>query len=378
MQENRKENIKIIEDYKIIYSMSKIGILTLPFGPNYGMNLQVYALQTVLKNLGHEVIVINRKWNRVKTNSGLIVSIKRFVYYKIVCRKIFSFYKRNIHLSKPCFTSEDIAKLCNEEKIDYVIVGSDQVWRIENTRGANLDFFGGFMNEISYKTRIISYAASFGTGEWKGTEIETNEVSKLLKSFTAVSVREEAGAELCKKLFGIKAVITLDPTLLLKSQDYKANEYIEPENKKMIVSYILDNSASKLSLIQRIGKVLGIDNYKELYPQNRSNYTIYKYKVEEWLNYIRNASFVVTDSFHGMVFSLLFNKQFVVIGNKKRGLERFTSILGSLGISDRLVLTIDDFDIDIIHKDIDYLRVNNLIEALRQKSLSYLKSNIGA
>lgn len=358
--------------------MAKIGILTLPFGPNYGMNLQVYALQIVLRKMGHEVIVINRKWNRGKYNSGIVASFKRFVYYKVICRKIHSFYKNNIHLSKPCFNSCDIAQLCSEERIDFVIIGSDQVWRIENTRGANLDFFGGFLNELKIDTKLLSYAASFGKGVWKGTKEETDNVSKFLKSFTAVSVREDSGVELCKTMFGIDAFKTLDPTLLLTSDDYQVDGSFTDLNQSNLVSYILDNTEAKSSLVMKIGSSLGFNKNIVLYPQNRSNYTIFNYTVEEWLNYIKNASFVVTDSFHGMVFSLIFNRQFIVIGNEKRGMERFTSLLENLGLLERLVLNINEFNMDIINKEIDYNRVNKVLEGLRKESLSYLISNTGA
>ena len=351
--------------------MSKIGILTLPFGPNYGMNLQVYALQTSLQNLGHEVLVINRKWNRINSNSGLIAAIKRYFYYKIICRKIFSFYRRNIHVSTPCYTSEEIALLCKAESLDYVVVGSDQVWRIENTRGANLDFFGGFMKYNS-TVKLLSYAASFGNDSWAGTDEETKSISVLLKNFEGISVREDSGMSLCKKQFGVDVVKTLDPTFLLDKKDYPLNNNARNRNQNNIVSYILDYNEAKRNIIQSIGNQKGVDSYYALYPEDRTKYSIYKYSVEDWLSYINNATFVVTDSFHGMVFSILFEKDFLVIGNEKRGMERFTSLLNSLSLENRLIINLNEFDISIANNAIDYDEVYVKLGKLRNESVAFL------
>ena len=356
--------------------MSKIGILTLPFGPNYGMNLQVYALQTRLEQLGHEVCVINRKWNRIGANSGIMASIKRLFYYSIICRKIYKFYRTRVKLTQPFYTSESVDEFCRDNAIEYIIIGSDQVWRIENIRGANLDFFGGFSKGTGAKYKILSYAASFGNNKWAGTEEETESIKKLLNQFVAVAVRETTGVSLCKEKFGIEAITTLDPTLLLNSMDYPLKDNTPNESTDSVVSYILDSTEHKQTFINKVSKCLGIDCHYELYPQDRTQYSIYNISVEDWLGYINNASFIVTDSFHGMVFSILFNKQFVVLGNKERGLERFTSLLESLGLSERLVIDIDEFDTHILNKKIDYTQVNKKLEELKQTSLNYLTNNI--
>ena len=306
--------------------MKKIGILTLPFGPNYGMNLQLYALQEILRQMDCNVVVINRKWNRIRRNSGVIAAIKRYFYYKFVCNRIFRFYQNNINLSRPCYTSEEIANVCKDYDLDVVVIGSDQVWRIENTRGANLDFFGGFSDYLK-NVKLFSYAASFGNDKWKGTTDETKAISVLLKKFGAISVREETAILMCSELFDVDSVCTLDPTLLLPAIDYP----IAPKygfTNSIIVSYILDKSETKRKIVDNIRKHKHIEKHFELYPPNRKSYTRYKYSVEEWLYYISNASFIVTDSYHGMLFSIIFKRQFLVLGNDKTVNKTYKNVFG--------------------------------------------------
>ena len=354
--------------------MKKIGILTLPFGPNYGMNLQLYALQTLLLSFGYDVLVINRKWNRVKKNSGLLAAIKRFVYYNIICVNIYKFYKKNIRLSQPCYSSEDVAKVCVDNGLDVIIVGSDQVWRIENTRGANFDFFGGFLDNI-VSVKILSYAASFGNSEWKGSKDETERISFLLKRFASISVREDSGVKMCKKLFGVESRCSIDPTLLLKSSDYPILSISNAVNNG-IVSYILDKTEQKTDFIKKIKVKKGIAKTTELYPAKGNKSHRFKYSIEEWLTYISNAQFVVTDSYHGMIFSIIFKKEFVVIGNSKRGIERFTSLLNKIGLADRLVMDLSTYNLSTIDFSIDYRKVDGRLEQLRNESFVYLKKHI--
>lgn len=354
--------------------MGKIGILTLPFGPNYGMNLQVYALQTVLEKMGFEVTVINRKWNRIKQNSTILASIQRFFYYNILVRNIYSFYKSKIRLSVPCYTSEEIASVCKENNIDTIVIGSDQVWRIEHTRGANLDFFGGFISNES-KIRVLSYAASFGNNNWRGTAEETKKISRLLSNFAAVSVRETSGLKMCKDLFGIEAVCSIDPTLLLSRSDYA--EIMGEWNHKSggIVTYILDKNSVIRDFIFNVSSQKNVPNIVDLYPKKKSRYRTYPYNIAEWLNYIMHADYVITDSFHGMVFSIIFKKQFYVIANRKRGVERFLSLLSELDMSDRLLYE-ERLTQSIELEEIDYGNVFRNLDRLKCLGLDYLQNNI--
>ena len=186
----------------------KVGIITLPFGANYGWALQRWALYHVVESLDHTPIIINRKWTTDK--NSLWIKTQRFLYYHLLCIR----YKRFVETECPNLTavvrtSEETTEVT--KSFDAIIVGSDQVWRIENTRMAGYDFFLNFVKDDHIKK--ISYAASFGKDRWMGTENETQIVSYLLSQFNAVSVRESSGVILCRDLFHTSAFHVLDPTL---------------------------------------------------------------------------------------------------------------------------------------------------------------------
>ncbi|HIZ04999.1 MAG TPA: polysaccharide pyruvyl transferase family protein [Candidatus Phocaeicola gallistercoris] len=352
----------------------RVGVITLPFTPNYGWLLQVYALQRMLEKLGYEPILIYRKWDKTKQNSGIINALKRWIYYHVLCRKLYIFFEKNFFKTKLYRDVECLKSVVDDYKLDAVIVGSDQVWRFENTRGAGYNFFLDFV--VSENVSRIAYAASFGVDCWTGTVDELYTVRQLLKRFKAVSVRETTGVTLCRDVLNVKALLVLDPTLLLTSIDY--NSLIRKNSLKSqetLSTYILDPSVEKDKLINNIAlkKHLCV---KSLYIDNRKG-KIHTYSsLQYWLSGIRDAEYVVVDSFHGMVFSIIFKKNFLVLANKHRGLTRFESLLMMLGLKDRLVYDIDNIDYNIINQNIDYAKVDKLLEQQRNLSINFLRTNI--
>lgn len=351
----------------------KIGVITLPFNANYGWLLQAYAMQQALNKMGHDAILISRRWNLTKESNSLGARILRPLYYNICCGKLYSFYKRHIKATRIYRSSDDTKNVISEYGLDAVIVGSDQVWRIENTRGVGYDFFLEFADDG--KTKKISYAASFGNDTWKGTPEDDEGIKQLLKSFTGVSVREESGIEICRKQFDVKATCVLDPTFLLHSSDY---DKVLPDKDKyagsnLLSTYILDPSPEKDTFINQIAadKGLHVDN---LFVRSRGRFKLYK-SMENWLLKIRNADFVVVDSFHGMVFCIIFKKQFIVIANKHRGNTRFVNVLSKLNLPDRLVYDLSQ-DVRTLYSEIDYKQVCELLDRERIDSLNFLKQSL--
>ncbi|MBO4807262.1 MAG: polysaccharide pyruvyl transferase family protein [Paludibacteraceae bacterium] len=351
----------------------RIGILTLPFEPNYGWALQLYALQQFLIRLGHEPVCLDRRWNRGRSNSGLWVSIKRWGYYHLLCRRFYSFSQKNIIRTIECYSSDDLEKLVSQYQLNAVIIGSDQVWRIENVRNADLNYWGDFLSELPIKK--LTYAVSFGTNQWKGTDEETLKIQGYLNSFSGLSVREKDAVEMCSTLFGVKAEHVLDPTLLLKAEEYE-NLLSHPiEKAAMLTTYILDPSEQKDALIHSISKDRSLE-VNHLYKRHTGSCHFYG-SVESWLQSIRDANCVVVDSFHGMVFAILYHKQFVVLGNEKRGMSRFSSLLSSLGLLDRLLTNYDEKSaVDVMNKPIDYDSVEEKLEVFRKTSLHFLTENL--
>lgn len=345
----------------------KVGIITLPFEANYGWALQMWALYHTIKGLGHEPVIINRKWNT--QDNRLTTRFKRSAYYNLICPRFKRFIDNEFHsVTKVVRTKDETYK--ETINFDAVITGSDQVWRIENTRLAGFDFFLDFVEDDAIKR--ISYAASFGKDTWQGTPEETQQVKSLLQRFDSISVREDSGVKLCAQIFGVKATHVLDPTLLLDSDEY--NTLLNrPKARQELVTYILDSSIEKSSLIKSVAKKHRLSTVN-LYP--KSMYSFYK-SVYTWLEKIRDAEYVIVDSFHGMAFSIIFSKQFVVLANEKRGLTRFTSLLDLLGLNERLTSSLDSTTINaILETPIDYVSVHKIIREARDGSLEFLKTSL--
>lgn len=345
----------------------KVGILSLPFEPNYGWAVQLWALYHTIEQLGHEPIIIDRRWNA--TQSGLLYNIKRYIYYKGICGRFSSFLNNEIASKTPIVRdSETMTQISSD--FDAIIVGSDQVWRIEHTRGADLNFFFDFVKEDAVKR--ISYAASFGKDTWQGTPEETVRVKELLAKFSTITVREDTGVALCKELFDANAINVLDPTLLLTNSDYNS-VLSTPRLKSILTTYILDSTEEKTNIINKISKDKNL-NVISLYPKKRVTY--YK-SVYYWLESIRDAKYVIVDSFHGMVFSIIFHKNFAVIANSKRGLTRFISLLSQLGLENRLI---SDYSYESINRilstEIDYNLVDCKLKEMRSYSLTILKDSL--
>lgn len=350
-----------------------VGVITLPFSPNYGWLMQAYALQRALEKLGHNAILISRKWNIEEANSSLFVKIMRPVYYNITCGGLYRFYNKNVKSTRVYRSDDDLKSVVNEYKLDAVIVGSDQVWRIEDTRGVGYNFFLDFASKSVVK---LSYAASFGTDVWKGNGHDNQIIKNLLKDFRGVSVREESGIKMCKDNFDIDVQSCIDPTLLLKMDEYdlvlkNPNKY---KGDNLLSTYILDSTDEKLDFINSVAKSKCL-TVSHLYPLDcMSRFRVFK-SMENWLLKLRNSEFVIVDSFHGMVFCILYQKDFIVITNKQRGNTRFTNLLNKLSLQDRIVYDINQIDLSIL-KPIDYEFVNNMLDLERLKSFSFLKSNL--
>jgi polysaccharide pyruvyl transferase WcaK-like protein len=374
----------------------KIGILTQPLHNNYGGLLQNYALQKALRGLGHEVYTINIK-NRESSKfrkyasilkrstqrlSGQNVRLRSWPTLKeaeIISHYTGQFVKRNIKTTDVITRKVD-ATLLNDYKFDAYVVGSDQVWRPKYSPQMSTFFLDFLENNSGVKK--IAYAASLGVDEWEFSEPQTKEYKRLIKLFNAISVREDTAVELCKKHFGVDAAHMLDPTMLLARNEYISlveKEKIEKSSGNLF-TYILDSTNDKNSIIEKISNKYNLKAFSVMQPKRFSDIDrngidecVFP-PVEEWIRGFMDAEFVVTDSFHGTVFSIIFNKPFISIANESRGTTRFTSLLKLFQLEDRLVNEFSEIDIcNIVSEDIDWENVNNIIENERSKALNFLK-----
>lgn len=358
----------------------KIGILTYHYSNNYGALLQTYALSMFLKEQGHMLHIIN-KCPEQNTNLSFSRRIKRpiiGVIHRQFTKSFSKFRKEHFSLTKRVVSFNEMKELA--KTFDAVIVGSDQVWRLDYTKGLGLNNFLDFVPDEIPK---ISYAASFGKDTFEA-EIETRKkITFLLKRFKAISVREKSGVEICKDVFNIKAEHLLDPTMILTPQHY----YDLINNKKLklpekfVTRYFLDPTDDKVRVAEYFAKKY---NCKPInaYKNASGNFSLKNFELNikdyyypsfsQWLASISKSEFIVTDSFHGAVFSIIFNKQFVCIANKQRGLTRFQSLLSKFKLEDRLIVNTLDFKKQVL-KPIDYEKVNNILNEERKLTADFFR-----
>ena len=364
----------------------RICILTQPFGSNYGGLLQAYALQKVLQNMGHDVTTLRFKpllykapstWNlywqtfrrllsRLRGNKNIIRCnpTTESAYYFEVCRELERFIDTNIHYLR-VDTPVDRKKL---PEFDLFLVGSDQVWRPVYSPFL-LNFYLDFLGDSDAKR--VAYAASFGVDVWETDEDTTQIIRPLAQRFDAISVREDSGIRLCKDYLGVDASVMPDPTLLLTKDDYLdlANTlHVPSHNKPYIATYILDPHEDILRLTEQFSH----EKHLPIVKLGQFNWAAGADSVESWLTGIANAQYVITDSFHGTLFSLIFQKDFITFNNSNRGHSRFSSILTALNLNDRLIEP--DTMKTLVIDPIDYSRVSLVLATLREKGLAYLKN----
>lgn len=357
----------------------KIALLTLPIDNNYGGNLQRYALMTVLQRMGHDVIHIyllahaRLPWYKVPfsyvkrlfkkfilCDNTVVLSYERITNerYEKSLHHTKLFYEKYIKHTNICYTIQDIKKEC-KGRYEAYLVGSDQVWRNHSTRQIDIkEFFLSFT--LNEDVKRYAYSVSLGKEDNMFSEKEIKNLGQLYHQFNSVSVREISALRLFEQ-YGWNnplASLCLDPTLLLDAEDYLVvirNNKVEDMTGGKIFAYILDESDNNNKTIQSLSKQLsksvictGLENSTEL-------------SIPQWLNDIRCADFVITDSYHGTVFSIIFKKPFLFLGNQERGNARISSL----------------FDILHIHVDkgivSDYAEVDTFIKQMRKESMDFLK-----
>lgn len=361
--------------------MKKIGILTLPTWSNYGGILQTYALVYTLRKLGYDAWYIYRRWNSEQTT--LFHKTKKIIYHSCIARKFDCFVQKYIVPQTPIIDSRQKMNQIRNRGFDAYVVGSDQVWRIKDVRGADYNYFLDFAQDDNVQR--ISYAASFGVDYWDDNQDASKsieEVKPLLEKFDAISVREDSGIKVCMDCFGLSAVNVLDPTLLVEKKEYIANFKLKNAPKKYIAVYILDMTPEKAEMVSKVSKALKlpvkyIDKPIRMLRFVPASITeMVKPGVKSWMQSILNAQFVLTDSFHGMAYSINFEKQFLVIGNKRRGLTRFTSLLSQLNLMDRLIVDTSFYKAGMLETKIDFSKVQPLKQKLQKISIDFIVKHI--
>ena len=365
----------------------KIGIITLPFHTNYGGILQGFALQKVANNLGHDAITIYQAPKRYPFYRSIlrlpVRLFKRFLLKQnvpLLPEKNHNAYVKRENLRRH-FTNKFINKHIHTriirsfteiKKFEYggFIVGSDQIWRPKYIRPFLFDAFLQFAR--NWDVIRCAYSASFGSDQWEMSTNETEHCKKLLQLFKGVSVREESGVAFVKKYFDRNAEWLIDPTLLIDASVYFnlfAQASPSPAKGKDFI-YILDSTPESIQLR---------DTFIEQTTHKTYNLSLLKEEaplpVETWLQCIKEANTIVTDSFHVCVFSIIFKKQFFVIANPSRGISRLNSLFHKFGIENRVldretINSIKDF------QPINYNLIQPILEHEREKAFAFLQQNL--
>ena len=329
----------------------RIGILNLPFDNNYGGNLQRYALVKTLQKMGHDVECVFLypkyslpiyKWPYSYTkrlikkivkgdNSPILLEQVKARNAKEMNSLALAFYNHYIPHTK---LVKSLNELINEtnEKYDAFVVGSDQVWREDMTRDIGIEnYFFKFLKGSN--TKRIAYAISLGTEKKYPSEL-VRKLTPLYSKFDFVSVREDTALNIIESYGWTNPdpQWVLDPTLLLTQDDYinliKATETNSNTTKGKIFCYILDKNENKKGIINQISNSRGLSTYEVGLKDTA------KVSIEQWLCNIKNSEMVITDSYHGIVFSIIFRRPFIFLPNEVRGNSRIESLFRQLGISE--------------------------------------------
>lgn len=366
---NRPFTEAIMQTRHALYDIGLVGNYLIG---NYGGHLTQYALYRTLTEMGYSVLMIERPWDAPEPPRRRVANIFATPPYPTwATAKIFPNIAEMKALNRQC---------------KVFVTGSDQMFN-NNLFNA----YGKIMcqNFVDDSHRKVAYAASFGHARIWGPEIDRAAEAFFMRRFDAFSVREDSGVELCRKEFGVEATWVLDPVFLCPMGAYqhlvKAGGKDLPQGPYLF-AYILDPSREKETILRDCATRYNLDvraiadlfRSKDAVTKAWDIDTLFGVKIEGWLAHIANCDFFITDSFHGMCFAILFRKEFIVICNKERGETRFTSLMGLLGLRERLAYTFDEVRQKVAEglPPIDWERVYKILDAERMRSREWLRAAI--
>ena len=359
------------------FQLKKIGILTFSYSENSGSVLQAWALSKAIeKYCDATTEIINyQKIGSLKPKFGVNVffgpisswdkkKIKQWIHrlrvFPKYIKKHWAFVKSNLTLSSHrAIKRERLVSLNN--KYDYFVVGSDQVWNFYSPKVDETYF----LDYVKDNTKKISYAASFGNMTYNNSNIEI--AQKLLSQFSHVSLREKQGVELYQNLTGKNATFVLDPTLLHSSSTWDKLA-IEPKEKNYILVYLLEPNQIVQENVTRLQEEQNLKVIRlwrsRIVDENGKDIRVIS--PQEWLGYIKNASIIFTNSFHGICFSINYHKCFYAVYRKNTDDSRLVNLLNVFNLSNRILVDnsakIDDIEVNEVE-----------LEKMRSASFDYLK-----
>lgn len=360
--------------------MSKIGLVTIHAANSYGGVLQAYASQSVLQNYGN-VEFINYRTRHIKNTMKLLrfgdgargvlrggKDVFRFWSRKKLLERFNNFLEKNMIIGEEVSSVGDCEK--RFKNFDFLVCGSDQIWNPNIMGGLDPIYFH------AYPTRAKKIAFSTSYGSYIFDEKERLALRGYLKDFHAIAMRENDSSIFIGDIVNFAVDNTLDPTLLLDADQWSK---VIPDDsicidKNYVLIYALKKNKEMIKIIDYITKelkmhVVAID--QDPFCGYRVDEKISFGGPGDYLNLFANANFVITNSFHGTVFSLNFNKNFIAI-NPESGKNRITGVLDLVGLSDRFVENVEDIENGMLFEDINFSECNMRLKNLKMKSMNYL------
>jgi hypothetical protein len=350
----------------------KVGTLTFPGSPSHGASLQMYALYSVLSDMGVDTEVINYVSDSVnhKNHTKKILKDRIAGLFLRDSMAAFRQFEKRVKIYP-----EDSIKTTHElkqytEAYDRIIVGSDQVWNPVVT-GNDMNFYLDFCND---KSKKASYAPSFGVNQID--EKDKEKISRLLSDFTYLSAREERGKELIYELTQKEVPLVLDPTFLLDGDDWRKIKKPSGAKGEYVFVYTIKPS---MELKQKAKCFADKHGYKLVYISgglhgvldkiNPHKHPVFGIGPAEFIDLVDNAQYVFTNSFHGAAFSIILNKKFYVELSSDTN-SRLITLIQKFGLENCII---DCKTYDSRQMQIDYVKVNQILAIKRKESMLYLE-----
>lgn len=344
-----------------------IGIFGVWSGCNYGSIATYYALNKVISSMGKSVLMIDKP-----------VLFEDDVELKNTHSRRFANEHYDISNQYRLDEFEKVNDLC-----DGFVMGSDQIWNYGISKNFGKRYYLDFADDSKVK---VAYAASFGHSVDFAPADERKEISSLMNRFDGISVRESDGVTICHDDYGVEATHVLDPVFLADKKifDELVDKSSSKETEPFIATYILDPTPEKREAILHVAEKLGnikiinlLDGLPWKFEENRKRLDlpncIENLQVEDWLYYLKNAEFVITDSCHGASFALIFERNFIAIGNKRRGMSRFSSLINLFHVDNKFTTEAKDILVDnSLLEPIDYSEINSILKTEKERCYNWL------
>lgn len=346
---------------------------------NYGSALQSWALKQSIKKLGYNVKLVDycpkahiesdplnpfkNMWDQDSKSKKMVEEAMPFIqknYYKFE-----DFYNNQFDRTKKMYLYENFENITQDEKIDSFVCGADTIFCV--------DEFG--VDEIYYanskcmKNNSVSYAASFG--DLHLDDESRKKINERFHNFKALGIRENNMIDYVKEQVDVPVQKVLDPTLLLESNEYDEIIDDKKQDEKYILLYCRRHNERMIEYADALAKEYNLKIIDISLRQNPNHEMRYDAGVEEFLNLVKNAQYVVTNSFHGMIFSIQFKKDFVVFSREQCD-TKIEEVLNLVGLRDRLLVEGNEE----FKKEIDYDKVHKILKKERKKSIEFLKNEL--